>query len=234
MTAIIKRELSAYFNAAVGYIVLAVYFFFSGWFFYLYCLYSDSASLSNVFSGMILIIVFLIPLTTMKSFAEEKRQKTDQALLTAPVNLTEIVMGKFIAAFLLYLLCNAIFLLYAVFIAFFTTPDWVAILTTLLGMLLMGAALIAIDLFISVLTESQAIAAIFAIGAGLLIYMIDTLAVHVDIEFFKNILYGISFSRHFYAFNYGVITLSGVVFFLSVTGLFLFLCVRMLEKRRWS
>lgn len=234
MTAIIKRELSAYFNSAIGYIVLAVWFFFSGWFFYLYCLYYDSASLSNVFSGMILIMVFLVPLMTMKSFAEEKRQKTDQALLTAPVSLFEIVMGKFLGAFILYLLCNGIYLIYALLISLYTAPDWVAILTTLLGMLLMGAALIAIDLFISVLTESQAIAAIFSIGAGLLIYMLDTLASHIELEFIQQILYSISFSRHFFAFNYGVITLSGVIFFLSVTAGFLFLCGRVLEKRRWS
>lgn len=234
MSAIIKRELSSYFNSAIGFIVLAVYFFFSGWFFYFYCLYFDSSSLSNVFSGMILIMVFLVPLMTMKSFAEEKRQKTDQALLTSPVSLFEIVMGKFIGAYILYLMCNAIFLVYALLVSLYTAPDWVAILTMLLGMLLMGAALIAIDLFISALTESQSVAAIFSIGAGLLIYMLDTLASHVEWDFIKQILFSISFSRQFSAFSYGVITLSGVFFFLSVTAGFLFLCGRVLEKRRWS
>ena len=234
MAAIVKRELSSYFNSAVGYIVLAVFTFFSGMFFYGYCLYMDSSSLSYVFSSMTLINVFLVPLMTMKSFAEEKRQKTDQALLTAPVSLFGIVMGKFLACFILYALCNAVFLIYALFIAVFTTPDWVIILTTLLGTLLMGAALIAIDLFISALTESQAVAAIFAIGAGLLIYMIDSLASLISVDFIKNFLYSISFNRHLSAFTSGIITLSGVVFFLSVTALFLFLCVRVFEKRRWS
>lgn len=234
MAAIIKRELSSYFNSAVGFIVLAVFTFFSGRFFYIYCLYYDNASLSNVFSGMIMIIVFLVPLMTMKSFAEEKRRKTDQALLTAPVSLVGIVMGKFIACFILYALCSAVFLIYAVIISFFTAPDWVIILTTLFGILLMGAALIAIDLFISALTESQAVAAIFAIGAGLLIYMIDTLASHIDLSFVQRILYSISFSRNFLPFSYGIVALSGVIFFLSVAGLFLFLCVRVFEKRRWS
>ncbi len=234
MTAIIKRELSSYFNSAIGYIVMAVYFFFSGWFFYLYCLHFDSSSLANVFSGMILIIVFLVPLMTMKSFAEERRQKTDQALLTAPVSLFEIIMGKFIGSFVLFALCHLIFFVYALFISFYTAPDWIALLTTLLGMLLMGAALIAIDLFISALTESQAVAAMFSIGVGLLIYMLDTLAGQLKTDFFKDILYSISFSRHFISFSYGIITLSGVVFFLSVTAGFLFLCGRVLEKRRWS
>ena len=151
MTAIIRRELSAYFNNVVGFLVLAVFYFFSGLFFYVYCLYYDSSSLSYVFSQMLMIIVFLVPLMTMHSFSEEKKQKTDQALLTAPVSLLGIVMGKFLAAFILYAMCNAIFLIYALFIAIFTTPDWVVIFTTLLGMLLMGAALIAIDLLLSAL-----------------------------------------------------------------------------------
>lgn len=234
MTAIIKRELSSYFHTAVGYIVLAVFFYFSGFFFYSYCLHDDSASLSKVFSSMILIIVFLVPLMTMKSFAEEKRQKTDQALLTAPIGLTEIVMGKFIASFLLYLLCNTIFLVDALFISFFTAPDWVANLTTLLGILLMGMALIAVDLFISALTESQSVAAICSIGVGLFIYMVDSLAARVDSLFLRRVFYTVSFGRNYLPFSYGVITLSGVVFFLTVTAMFLFLCVRLLEKRRWS
>jgi len=234
MSAIIRRELASYFNGIIGYLVLAVYWFFSGMFFYVYCLYYNSASLSYVFMQMITIIIFLVPVMTMKSFSEEKRQKTDQALITAPVTLTEIVLGKFLAAFILYVICNAIFILYALFICFFTAPDWILLFTTMLGGLLMGAALIAIDLFISALTESQAVAAIFSIAAGMLIYMIDQLASLINIDLIKNILYRLSFIRNFYAFSNGIITLSGVVFFLSVTALFLFFCVRVFEKRRWS
>jgi ABC-2 type transport system permease protein len=234
VTAILRRELGSYFNGVVGFIVLAAYYFFAGLFFYVYCLYYDSASLSPVFSQMLMIIVFLIPLITMKSFSEEKRRRTDQALLTAPVTLFEIVMGKFLAAFVLYALCTAIFLLYALFIALFTTPDWVILFTTLLGMLLMGAALIAIDLFISALTESQAVAAIFSIGVGLMIYMLDSLASLIDVDFFKNLLYSISFNRAFSNFTNGIIGLSPTLFFLSVTAIFLFLCARVFEKRRWS
>ena len=234
MTAIMKKELSSYFNSITGYIVLAVYWFFSGMFFYVYCLYYDSSSLSYVFSQMLMIIVFLVPLITMKSFAEEKRRKTEQALLTAPVSLFDIVFGKFLAAFILYSICTAIFAVYAVFIAIFTRPDWAVIFTTLLGMLMMGAALTAIDLFISALTESQTVAAVFAIGVGLLVYMTDSLASLVSVDIIKNILYSISFNRNLSAFTSGMISLSGVVFFLSVTGVFLFLCVRVFEKRRWS
>lgn len=234
MSAIIKRELSSYFNLATGYIVLAVFYFFSGMFFYFYCLYYDSSSMTYVFSNMLMIVLFLVPLITMRSFSEEKKQKTDQALLTAPVSLFDIVMGKFLGAFILYALCNAIFILYAVIIACFTSPDWAVILCTVFGMLLMGAALIAVDIFISALTESQVIAAVVSIGVGLLIYMIDSLANLVSSDFVQNLLNAISFNRNFSNFTYGILNLSNVVFFLGVAAIFIFLTIRVFEKRRWS
>lgn len=234
MGAIIKRELSSYFNSAIGYIVLAVFYFFSGLFFYMYCLLSNTTSMSYVFLSMLMIVILVIPIITMKSFSEERKQKTDQALLTAPVSLTEMVMGKFLGAFLLYVICNAIYLLYAFIIACYASPDWAVFLTTMLGMLLMGGALIAIDLFISALTESQVIAAVISIGVGLLIYMLDSLSNIISVDWINAILHNLSFDAHFTNFINGIINLTSVVFFLSVIAVFLFLCVRVFEKRRWS
>lgn len=234
MSAIIKRELSSYFNSAIGYIVLAVFYFFSGLFFYMYCLLSNTTSMSYVFLSMLMIVMLVIPIITMKSFSEERKQKTDQALLTAPISLTEMVLGKFFGAFLLYCICNAIYVLYAVILSFYATPDWAVFLTTMLGMLLMGGALIAIDLFISALTESQVIAAVVSIGIGLLIYMLDSLSNVFNVNWLTNFLRNISFDAHFTNFINGIINLSSVVFFLSVIAVFLFLCVRVFEKRRWS
>lgn len=234
MSAIIRRELGSYFNSAIGYIVLAVFSFFSGMFFYLYCLLSNTSSMSYVFLSMLMIVMLLIPIITMRSFSEEKRQKTDQALLTAPISLTEIVLGKFIAAFLLYAICNAVYLLYAVIIACYTAPDWAVFFTTLFGMLLMGGALIAIDLFVSALTESQIIAAVVSIGVGLFIYMLDSLSSVINVEWVTNIFHNLSFDAHFTNFINGIINLTSVLFFVSVIAVFLFLCVRVFEKRRWS
>ena len=234
MSAIIKRELSSYFNSAIGYIVLAVFYFFSGLFFYMYCLLSNTTSMSYVFLSMLMIVMLVIPIITMKSFSEERKQKTDQALLTAPISLTEMVLGKFFGAFLLYCICNAIYVLYAVILSFYATPDWAVFLTTMLGMLLMGGALIAIDLFISALTESQVIAAVVSIGIGLLIYMLDSLSNVFNVDWLTNFLRNISFDAHFTNFINGIINLTSVVFFLSVIAIFLFLCVRVFEKRRWS
>ena len=234
MSAIIKRELSSYFNSAIGYIVLAVFYFFSGLFFYMYCLLSNTTSMSYVFLSMLMIVMLVIPIITMKSFSEERKQKTDQALLTAPISLTEMVLGKFFGAFLLYCICNAIYVLYAVILSFYAAPDWAVFLTTMLGMLLMGGALIAIDMFISALTESQVIAAVVSIGIGLLIYMLDSLSNVFNVDWLTNLFHNISFDAHFTNFINGIINLTSVVFFLSVIAIFLFLCVRVFEKRRWS
>ena len=181
MTAIIKRELSSYFNSAIGYIVLAVFTFFSGLFFYMYCLLSNTTSMSYVFLSMLMIVMLVIPI-----------------------------------------------------IACYASPDWAVFLTTMLGMLLMGGALIAVDLFISALTESQVIAAVISIGVGLLIYMLDSLSNLISAEWFTAILHNLSFDAHFTNFINGIINLTSVVFFLSVIAVFLFLCVRVFEKRRWS
>lgn len=234
MVAILKRELSSYFNSAVAYVVMAVYFLFSGLFFSMICIENDSSSLSYVFGNMFIIILFVIPIITMKSFSEEKRQRTDQALLTSPTSLFEIVMGKFLGAFILFAICSLIFVVYALVISFFTSPDWAVVLCTFLGLLLLGAALIAIDVFISVLTESMIISAVAGMGVGLLIYMLSNLSNYISVDWISAIVNKIDFLTYYTNFTYGMLNLTDIVFFLSVTGLFLFFTARVLEKRRWS
>ncbi len=234
MAAIFKREIGSYFNSAVGYVVLAVFWFFSGLSFYTYCLLYNTSSMSMFFASIFLMILLVIPLITMRSFSEERRQKTEQALLTAPVNLFEIVFGKFLAAFVMFTLSTAIFVVYAIIIATFTAPDWAVFFTTFLGVLLLGGAVIAIDLFISAMTESQIIAATIAIGVGILIDRLSDLASYINTEWVTNVINKISFDKHFSNFSTGIISLPSVVFFLSVAAVFLFLTARIYEKRRWS
>lgn len=234
MVAILKRELSSYFNSAVAYVVMAVYFLFSGLFFSMICIENDTSSLSYVFGNMFIIILFIIPIITMKSFSEEKRQRTDQALLTSPTSLFEIVMGKFLGALILFAICSLIFVVYALVISFFTSPDWAVVLCTVLGLLLLGSALIAIDIFISVLTESMIISAVAGMGVGLLIYMLSNLSSNITVDWIAAIVKKIDFLTYYTNFTYGMLNLTDIVFFLSVTGLFLFFTARVLEKRRWS
>ena len=234
MVAILKRELSSYFNSAIAYVVMAVYFLFSGLFFSMICIENDTSSLSYVFGNMFIIILFIIPIITMKSFSEEKRQRTDQALLTSPTSLFEIVMGKFLGALILFAICSLIFVVYALVISFFTSPDWAVVLCTVLGLLLLGSALIAIDIFISVLTESMIISAVAGMGVGLLIYMLSNLSSNITVDWIATIVKKIDFLTYYTNFTYGMLNLTDIIFFLSVTGLFLFFTARVLEKRRWS
>ena len=234
MVAILKRELSSYFNSAVAYVVMAVYFLFSGLFFSMICIENDTSSLSYVFGNMFIIILFIIPIITMKSFSEEKRQRTDQALLTSPTSLFEIVMGKFLGALILFAICSLIFVVYALVISFFTSPDWAVVLCTVLGLLLLGSALIAIDIFISVLTESMIISAVAGMGVGLLIYMLSNLSSNITVDWIATIVKKIDFLTYYTNFTYGMLNLTDIIFFLSVTGLFLLFTARVLEKRRWS
>ena len=234
MGAILKRELGAYFSSATAYVVMAVYFFFSGLFFNFYVFSQNSTNLTYVFNNMFYIIMFLIPIITMKTFAEEKKQKSDQALLTSPCSLTEIVLGKFLGAFVMYTICTCIFLVYAIVISFFAQPQWSVILCTFLGTLLLGGSMIAINVFISVLTESQVVAAVLGMGVGLIISMMSYFVSLVSIEWIKTVLEKISFMSYYENFTYGILSITDVVFFLSVIVLFLFFTVRALEKRRWS
>ena len=234
MTAILKRELSGYFSSAIAYVVLAVYFFFSGFFFYAYCFVGDSTSLSYVFANMFYIIMFIIPVLTMKTFAEEKRQKTDQALLTSPTGLPGIVFGKFLGALVIYALCCAIFLVYATVISFIAEPEWSVVMCTLLGIFLLGASMIAINIFISTLTESMVVAAVVGMGAGLIIDTMSYFVSIMPIKWIARVLDSITFLSYSTCFTCGVLSVAYVVFYLSVTALFLFFTVLSLERRRWS
>ena len=98
MLAIFRREVSTYFTSPIGYIFLAVYYFFSGYYFYGYNLYMGTTDMSMVFQALFSVLMFIVPILTMRLLSEDKRQKTDQALLTAPVRLSSIVVGKFLAA----------------------------------------------------------------------------------------------------------------------------------------
>ena len=234
MVAILKRELSSYFNSAIAYIFMAVFFAFSGLFFLFTCLFSNTSSLAGVFANMLTVIALTIPIITMKSFSEEKRQKTDQALLTSPTSLFEIVVGKFLGAFVLFAICCCIFPIYGLVVSIFTTPYWVVILCTTFGFLLMGGAFIAINVFISSLTEMQVISAIVGMGTGLAITLLGGIYQSIEIGWIAALLKSISFAVHYEDFTNGLLDLSGVVFFLSVIALFLFFTIRIFERKRWS
>ncbi len=234
MRAIIKRELYSYFCSPMAYVVMAIFLFFSGIFFTMICLGNSTSELNYVFSNMCLVTIFITPILCMRLLSDEKRLRTDQALLTSPVSILSIVLGKFFSACILFLICMSIFVIYGFTLSFFVTPKWSVIICNCLGLFLLAAALIAIDVFLSSLTESQVIAAVTGFAAGLFVYLLDNVASAVSVSFVNKALTSVSFLTHYQNFTVGLLSLSDVVFFLSVAALFIFLTVRVIEKRRWS
>lgn len=235
MGAVFKREMRSFFKTPIGYVVMAVVFLFSGLFFYTYNLYAGSTSLTGVFSMLFYVVLIALPLLTMRMFSEEKRQKTDQALFTAPVSLTGIVAGKFLATYLFFALMLCITLVYGVVIATQTTPDWMVIFGNFFGTLLLGGMVIAAGLFFSSLTESQLIAVIVTITFSLALMMIDSFA--NLLTFSPWLAEGVAFFSVYtrYAeFTKGLISYDNVFFFISLQVLFLFLTTRTLDAKRWN
>ena len=234
MSAILKREARAYFDSLIGYIFLTAFFAGSGILFSVSSLQYGSTDMSGMYSGLFYILLVLIPILTMRTLSEEKRQKTDQLLLTAPISLSALVIGKFLAAMIIYSIGVCMTLVYAVVVSFFGTVSWLTVLGNVVGLLLLGAAFIAVGILVSSLTENQVIAAIGGFAAMLALYLIGTIATIIPINWISRILGNLSFATRYSPFTYGVFDFSNVLFFISAAVIFLFLTVRILERRRWS
>ena len=236
MSAVFKREFKTYFTSPIGYIVLAMIFGLSGYYFFLYNLANGYADLSYVFSSVFSFLLLLVlPVLTMRLMSDDKRQKTDQALLTAPVSLTGIVLGKFFAAVLLFAIGISIMLVFAIIIATQITPDWLVIFGNFIGLLLLGSMIIAIGLLISCLTESQFVAALGTFLASFSLLMIDSIGSMLSSNTIAvTITDFLSVSQRYTTFTSGLMQYDDVIFFISMTALFLFLTVRVLDRKRWN
>ncbi len=234
MLAIFLREWKAYFTSPLGYVFLAIFYAFSGVFFWMFSLDLGSTDISNVFVMMFLVLMVFVPLLTMRLLAEDKKQKTDQLTLTAPTSLLGIVMGKFLAAYAIFAMGVAIMPVYGFVMSTFAKVSWLPIWGNVVGLLLLGGIFVAGGLFISSLTENQMIAAIGSFFINLMVLLLDTLVSQIPSGFFKDILASISIYSRFTEITNGIFSLSSVIFFLSVIFIFLFLTVRVLEKKRWA
>ncbi len=233
MGAVYKREMKAYFTSPIGFIVIAVMLLFMGMYFsYMY--ESSYTNLSFMFISTSSIAMLVAPIITMRLLSEDKKQKVDQVLFTAPVKLWRIICGKFFAALTLFMLPYSVSLIYEIILMLSTEVNWLLYLSNVLGTLLLGSAIIAIGLFISSLTESQIIAGVFGLVVSFFIMQIDYFSETVGKEWFSTLCTNISFISRFNAFTSGQIDFSNVIFFLSVTVLFIFFTNVALDKKRWA
>lgn len=236
MKAIYKKELSACFRSPIGYLFCAIYLFFSAMYFTSVLSAGKSSDFPQIYSDMLNIVLLMLPLLTMRLFSEERKYKTDQILLTSPVNITSLVMGKFLSALTVYVMCLLFSLVYAAVFCFFVSPSWPLIIGNIFGATLFGAAFIAVGMFISSMTESQFVAAMGSFSIATIFVILDVIPVPrmTDNELITTLLTNLSFVGRYTPFTNGILDFSSIVFFASIAGIFIFLTVRVLEKRRWS
>lgn len=288
MKAIYKRELDSYFHSMIGYVFIAFFLAFTGIYFMAYNLTYGYPVFSYVLSSLVFILMLAIPVLTMKSFSEDRKSKTDQLLLTAPISLGQIVMGKYLAMVTVFLIPNIIFCLFPLVIKMQGNAYFLMDYSGIFIFFLLGCVFISIGMFLSSLTESQIIAAISSIGVLLILYLWNGLIGFLPSSALLNlfiiiicltlvcalvwhitrnyILAGIlelialaaciipyiiksSLFENLLADFLGRLNLtsplsdvvsnqlfdtSGVVLYLSIIGLFIFLTMQSIQKRRWS
>ena len=243
MKAIFKREFESYFKSPLGYIFLALFLAFSALVFFSTNISYYTTIMTNYFMSICYIFVVVVPLLTMKLFSEERKLKTDQLLLTSPVKVTEIVMGKFLSGIAVLGIGVGSTLLYLVFMRLYGNPAVAQSLVGYIGIMLYGAMLTAMGMFISSLTQSQVVSAIATLAlVGLLTFVggirVDfTTLFSGAFSFLGTFLNGtlefIDINARFSDFASGTLNIVPLVYFLSITALFILLTVRVIERRRW-
>lgn len=233
MKAIFKREFKSYFTSPLGFVYLAIFLFFEGMFFAQLFSYS-SASVEVIFPSMASIVVLITPVLTMRLLSEDRRAKVDQALICAPVSVTGIVLGKFFAALAVYAVAFSPLVLFQLVVTFMASVNWLVFLNALLGAVLIGAALIAIGMFISSLTESPIISCILTLVTFLLLMVVTNLASLTGSDFVVAVAEKVAFINLFSSFAGSVFRITDVIFLASVSAVFVFLSIRAVERRRWA
>lgn len=234
MKAIFKREIKAYFSSAIGYIFIGISLLLSGFFFGTLNLLQGTSYMGNFFSNLITVFMFLIPILTMRLFSEERKTKTDQILITSPVSITEIVLGKFFAASCMLLISLSVTIIYALIVALLGKLAVGEFVSMFLGIFLLNSALIAIGIFMSSLTENQVVAAISTFGVFLLLYVIDLVSGAFTSSFAIKIIGFLSVFTRMTDFYMGLLNVPTLLYYISICVVFIFLTIRVIEKRRWS
>ncbi len=287
MTAIMIREFRTYFQTPLGYIFMGLFLLVSGFFFTFGNLLGNSSYYTSFLGNILFLYLFAVPLLTMRLLSEERRQRTDQLLLTSPITVTEIVLGKFFAAMLVFLVTLLVTVLYAIVVDIFGDLAVWQTIGGYIGFVLLGSSFIALGVLISAVSENQVSAAFFTFFALLFIWFLNLVqsvaptdpvsglifaaAIVLGLAgfFYANtrnwiasgavvvlgaaailvlqlahpqvfdgliveVLNWFSLLDRYNAFTLGLVKVQEVVFYLSFTSIFLFVTIRMVEKRRWA
>jgi ABC-2 type transport system permease protein len=249
--AIAGREVKAYFASPIAYVMVGFFALIYGWFFGLFLrdfernvarfgamganppqMNLNTAFFGPVFSNVMVILLFALPLITMRTYAEEKRSGTMELLLTSPLTDFQIVVGKFIGAMTMIAAMLAVTVPHVIVLFWFGDPEWKPIVTTYLGFLLMAGCFVAVGLFISSLTKNQIVAGMATFGVFLMLWVVGWMGSFVG-PTAQAILQYLSIIDHFEDFTRGVIDTKHVVYYASFILFGLFLTMRSVETERW-
>jgi ABC-2 type transport system permease protein len=248
--ALARREVQSYFSSPVAYVVLALFIFLFGYFFsdYLFVFlersmgrggFGGAAETLNLNQDLIrylllttsVVLLFLVPMLTMRSFAEEIRSGTIELLLTSPLTDFQIVLGKFFGALFLYAMMLALTFLHMAILFLYGDPEWKPLLVGYLGMLLLGAAFISFGLVFSSLTRNQIVAGFLTFGTFLFLWLVEYAESRAGAA--SGLVTYLSVTKHLEEFAKGVVDSRDVVYYLTFIGLGLFLSRQSLESLRW-
>ena len=246
--AIAQKELRSYFASPIGYIITGLFAVLFGWIFYAYLSFFVRSSeqmtmgggVPNVNQQMIsgllqttaTIILFVMPMITMRTYSEEKRSGTIELLLTSPVSDLQIILGKFFGAMGLYAAMLGVTLLYISILFFLGNPEWKPVIAGYLGLLLMGGCFIAVGLLVSSLTKNQIVAGIATFAVFLFLWVINWIGESAGPTGREIVTY-VSITDHFTDFARGVIDTKHVVYYLSFITFGLFLTAKSVDSERW-
>lgn len=252
---IFNRDFKAYFSSPIAYIVIGLFLVIAGVFFYLltssFLQFSvnlqwqaarlrqapppvnvDEMIIRPLFSNISVITLFVVPMITMRSFSEDKRSGTIELLLTSPLNAAHAVLGKFLAAYALYAIMVLVTWVYPLVIILFGEPDVTPIVVSYVGILAMGAASVGLGVWISSMTENQIISAMGTFVALLFLWLVGWFS-NFTTSFLGGFFEYISIVEHFDDFSKGVFDTGHLVYYLSLTGVTLFLAHESIQSLRW-
>lgn len=230
---IFKRELRSYLLSPLAYVLLAVFVGLGSYFFSVILLSTRIADLGGYFANMALVAMFIAPLLTMRLWSEEEQKGTAELLLTSPVTMAGIVLGKYLAALVVYLVAVGISLLYPLILGLYGEPDWGPVISSYLGFILLGATYLAVGFFASSLTSSQLLAGVTGIGILLLFWIVGWLSSALGPGVGQVAGY-LSVLNQFDDFLKGILDSTHLVYYGSLIAAFLFLSVQNLQRRVWG
>lgn len=249
--AVCKKEIKTYFTSPIAYVVLTVFLFLFGLFFQSILLWFSSYSMQmaqnpyylqqmninqmvypSLFHNISVVLLFLIPLLTMRLFSEEKKIKTDELLYTSPISINQIILGKYLSSLFVLSVMLLLSGILSIFAFVYGNPEVKPILVGYLGLFLMGAAFLAIGIFYSSLTENQVVSAALAFGTVIVLLILNWASIAAG-GTLKEILNYISFTQHFDNMTKGILDTTDIVYYLSFVFLGLFLTHSVIQSQRW-